>query len=552
MEHDHEYEHDHGHEHEHDWGGRKAVRGIGHNGVAMMAKPGEKGTALLSVSDKTGLAEFARRLVAMGIRVISTGGTLQALREAGVEAASVSDRTRFPEILEGRVKTLHPAIHGGILARLDSPAHMRELERLGIAPIHLVVVNLYPFSATVARAGVTREEAVEQIDIGGPCLLRAAAKNAAHVAAVVDPADYPEVAAEMMANQGRTLPETRRRLALKAFQHTAAYDLAIAEYLENLEAEPDGPPASVALALTRERRLRYGENPHQTAALYRRRHSPARGLVAARQLQGKELSFNNYVDLDAAWRLSREFDEPFCGIVKHTNPCGAAVADTPAEAYRRALAADPVSAFGSIIALNRPLDGETAELMKELFVEAVIAPGYQPDAARILASKKNLRLMEMSPETEPATELEWRTVAGGFLAQDEDRYFVRAQDLKTVTRRSPGEAETRDLLFAWRVCKHVKSNAIVVARDGRTVGVGAGQTSRVAAVALAVERLEGKEAALASDAFFPFRDGLDLAARAGVRAVIQPGGSVRDPEVIEAADEHGLAMVFTGVRHFRH
>ncbi len=510
-------------------------------------------TALISVSDKTGVVELARILKARGIEILSTGGTARVLREAGVQALTVTDRTGFPEILDGRVKTLHPKIHGGILARLNDAGHRRQLEEHGIGPIGLVVVNLYPFSETVAQAGVRLDEAVEQIDIGGPCLIRAAAKNFAWVAALTDPADYSRVAAEIDANQGGTTLETRRKLALKAFQHTAAYDLAISGYLEN-QVEESRLPTSMSLALERVRPLRYGENPHQPAALYRPRFQPAAGVAAARQIQGKELSFNNYVDLEAAWNLSREFEEPFCAIIKHTNPCGAAVSDRLEEAYRLALEADPVSAFGSIIAVNRSLDAATARQMKSLFVEAVIAPGYEPDALAQLAAKKSLRVMELSRDGEPGREFDFKKIGGGFLIQESDRLFVRQGDLKTVTRRSPLPGEIRDLLFAWRICKHVKSNAIVLARGGKTLGIGAGQMSRVDSVELAVGKatasLQG--AVMASDAFFPFRDGLEAAAEAGVRAVIQPGGSVRDGEVIEAADRHGVAMVFTGIRHFKH
>ncbi len=511
-------------------------------------------SALISVSDKTGVVELARRLKEQGIEILSTGGTARVLGEAGVETVAVSERTGFPEILDGRVKTLHPMIHGGILARLDDAEHRRQLEEHGIGQIGLVVVNLYPFSKTAARPDVRLDEAVEQIDIGGPCLIRAAAKNFAWVAALTDPADYLAIAAEIRVNRGETTLDTRQRLALKAFQHTAAYDLAIAEYLENRVEREEGLPSAVSLALERVRSLRYGENPHQSAALYRPRFRPASGVSAARQIQGKALSFNNYVDLEAAWNLSQEFDQPFCAIIKHTNPCGAAVADRLEEAYQRALEADPVSAFGSIIAVNRIIDGATAQRMTALFVEAVIAPGYEPDALARFAAKKNLRVMELPWERGQGHEFDFKKIGGGFLIQEPDRFFVRQGDLKTVTRRGPEAGEVRDLLFAWRVCKHVKSNAIVLARDGRTLGVGAGQMSRVDAVELAVGKatapLQG--AVMASDAFFPFPDGLEAAAKAGVRAVIQPGGSVRDAEVIEAADQRGVAMVFTGIRHFKH
>ncbi len=464
-------------------------------------------TALISVSDKTGVVDLARRLGRQGIVILSTGGTARFLGEAGVETVAVSRRTGFPEILDGRVKTLHPKIHGGILARLDDPEHQRQLAEHGIGPIGLVVVNLYPFSKTASRSDAGFDEVVEQIDIGGPCLIRAAAKNFAWATALTDPDDYLEVAAEIQVSHGETSLLTRRKLALKAFQHTAAYDLAIAEYLENQAAAgEEGPPAAVCLSLERVRPLRYGENPHQRAALYRPRFQPAGGVAAARQIQGKELSFNNYVDLEAAWDLSREFDDPFCAVIKHTNPCGAAVADTLEEAYRLALEADPVSAFGSIIAVNRVVDGATAERMKSLFVEAIIAPGYQEDALRIFEAKKNLRVMELPPDREIGRELDFKRIGGGFLIQESDRFFVRQSDLKSVTKRIPDKGEIRDLLFAWGVCKHVKSNAIVLARGGRTLGVGAGQMSRIDAVELAVAKAKGSPhgAVLASDAFFRF------------------------------------------------
>lgn len=510
-------------------------------------------TALLSVSDKTGIVELGQRLQGLGIEILSTGGTARALSEAGVKTTSVSDRTGFPEILNGRVKTLHPAIHGGILARLQDAGHKKELARHGISPIGLVAVNLYPFSKTVERSGVSLEEAVEQIDIGGPTLIRAAAKNCSDVTVLTDPCDYVEVAAEIEVNRGQTSLKTRQRLALKAFRQTAAYDLAIGAYLENQQEDRDHLPAALAWALTRVKELRYGENPHQRAALYRPRFVEAGGLAAAAQHQGKELSFNNYVDLEAARNLCREFSEPFCAVVKHTNPCGAAVADMPAQAFERALACDPISAFGSVVGFNRAVDGETARAMKSLFVEAVIAPGYDDEALGIFRSKKNMRVIEIGWE-QPEEELECRNVSGGLLVQSRDFFSIGARDLKTATRRAPTKNELQDLLFAWKVCKHVKSNAIVLAREGRTLGVGAGQMSRVDSVNLAAAKanqpLQG--AVMASDAFFPFRDGVDGAAAKGVRAVIQPGGSIRDAEVIEAADEHLMAMVLTGIRHFKH
>jgi phosphoribosylaminoimidazolecarboxamide formyltransferase/IMP cyclohydrolase len=511
-------------------------------------------TALLSVSDKTGIAEFARHLDEMGVTILSTGGTARALQEAGVPVLKVADYTGFPEILEGRVKTLHPRIHGGILARHDDAGHQQTLAEHNIAPIGLVAVNLYPFSETVAREGVTLDEAIEKIDIGGPSMVRAAAKNSAHVTVVVDPEDYPKIVAEMAANEGQTSSETRFELCRKAFEHTAAYDAAISTYFDNLSESEDELPQAVAFSLTQVTSLRYGENPHQKAALYRPRFSPPEGLVKAHQHQGKELSFNNYVDLEAAWALCQEFEEPFCGILKHTNPCGAAIGNSPSEAYEKALATDPVSAFGSIIGFNRIVDGEAAAQVKKLFVEAVIAPGYSPEALEILAGKKNLRVMELAPEENPGRRLDYKKIYGGFLVQDRDAFYTRAKDLKVVSKRKPTAEETTDLLFAWSVCKHVKSNAILFARDGQTVGVGAGQMSRVDSVMLATRKaqLPTAGAVMASDAFFPFRDGVDEAAKAGISAVIQPGGSIRDQEAIDAADEHGMVMVLTGVRHFKH
>ncbi len=518
-----------------------------------MAETDRVDSALLSVSDKTGLLPFARRLADLKVRLISTGGTARHLREHGVQVEEVSELTGFPEILEGRVKSLHPRIHGGILARRSSRADMRTLEQHGIGPISLVAVNLYPFRETVARGRVAPEEALEQIDIGGPALLRAAAKNHPSVTVVVDPADYPRIEAELISLHRRTRPETRLELARKAFRHTAEYDLAVTAWLEALAGPSDGLPPAISLDLRLAAAVRYGENPHQRGGLYRSSVQEG-GVAAARQHQGKELSFNNLLDLDSAWRLALEFDQPFCAIVKHTNPCGAAVGDTSAEAFERARACDPVSAFGSIVAFNRRLDEAAARQLRELFVEAVIAPGYEAAALEALTAKKNLRVMEMDLELEGGGELDVRSISGGFLVQDRDRYYLEQEGLKVASRRQPSSREWEDLLFAWKVCKHVKSNAIVLAHRQQTVGIGAGQMSRVDSVRLAARKavlpLDGS--VLASDAFFPFRDGVDGAADAGVEAVIQPGGSVRDAEVIEAADEQGVAMVLTGVRHFKH
>ena len=510
-------------------------------------------TALLSVSDKAGLVEIGGHLHKMGTRLVSTGGTSRLLKEAGVPVIPVSEYTGFPEILDGRVKTLHPRIHAGILARHDDPEHCRVLEKNKINPLGLVVVNLYPFSRTVAQQGVLLEEALEQIDIGGVTLIRAAAKNFKHTTIVVDPADYQGVVAEMQANSNQTTEATRRRLARKAFHHTASYDHAIGHYLDGLENEEKVLPEVIDTRLLRVSSLRYGENPHQKAGLYRSHYSAPHGLVAGKKHQGKELSFNNYMDLDAAWNLCREFERPFCGIIKHTNPCGAAVAQTTHEAFERALECDPVSAFGSVIGFNREVDLEAAKRLHSLFVEAVIAPGYDGPALEVLKEKRNLRLVEMS-DTVAGDSFSARTIVGGFLVQEQDTASPLNGSLRTVTDRSPETPEMQDLLFAWRVCKHVKSNAIVFVRKGRTVGVGAGQMSRVDSVHLAARKaqvnLEGS--VMASDAFFPFPDGIEEAARVGIKAVIQPGGSIRDEEVIAEANRHGLAMVFTGVRHFRH
>ena len=514
--------------------------------------------ALLSVSDRTEIVELASQLVGMHVRILSTGGTTQVLQEGGVPVTPVSEYTGFPEILEGRVKTLHPRIHAGILARQDLSGHRKVLLQHQISAIGLVVVNLYPFARTVAREGVTLQEAIEQIDIGGPTLIRAAAKNFQHVTVLVDPSDYSEVVAEMRGDDIQTRETTRWRLARKAFQHTAVYDAAISGYLERIGEEEAILPEVMVLRLEAAQTLRYGENPHQRAGLYRLQSS-SDSLVTARQKQGKQLSFNNYLDLEAAWSLCGEFQGPFCAIMKHTNPCGAAVGIAPSDAYQKALACDPVSAFGSVIGFNREVDGEAAKLVSALFVEAVIAPGYEPGALKIFSRKKNLRVMEIGPAAKgqkepPKNEFDFKKISGGFLVQERDRHPIRQDDLKVPTRRAPSEEEIQDLLFAWSVCKHVKSNAIVLARQGQVVGIGAGQMSRVDSVRLAAQKAQLSLAGcvMASDAFFPFRDGLDEAARIGVKAVIQPGGSVRDEEVVAAADEQDVAMAFTGVRHFKH
>jgi phosphoribosylaminoimidazolecarboxamide formyltransferase/IMP cyclohydrolase len=522
--------------------------------------------ALISVSDKTNLAGFAKRLELLGIEIVSTGGTATFLRDAGIPVAPVSEVTNFPEILEGRVKTLHPAIHGGILANLEQSSAVEALAAHNIAPIGLVVINLYPFEETVKKSAHDIETMIETIDVGGPAMLRAAAKNHAIVTVVCDPADYGAVADELSGEARTTALETRRRLAAKAFARTAAYDSAIAAWFASLEAEASSPAFTITGAL--KQALRYGENPHQQAALYQFGNHSGPSIVAAEQVQGKELSYNNLTDADAAFELISEFPagEPAVAIIKHANPCGAAVGGSILEAYKKALACDPVSAFGGIVALNGPLDEEAAREIIKIFTEVVIAPSASPEARRAFASKANVRLLLtggllVRQDRAPT----FRSVAGGFLVQDADAAGLDDRTMRTVTKREPTPEERANMIFAMRVAKHVKSNAIVFAKDGATVGVGAGQMSRVDSVRLAVwkarevaaaakkdpdEALSGT--AVASDAFFPFADGLLSAADAGATAIIQPGGSMRDADVIAAADERGLAMVFTGVRHFRH
>jgi phosphoribosylaminoimidazolecarboxamide formyltransferase/IMP cyclohydrolase len=519
------------------------------------AKLAKISRALISVSDKTGVVDFARRLSAAGLEILSTGGTAKALAAAGVPVREVSDFTGAPEILDGRVKTLHPRVHGGILGR-PTPAHRAEMQQAGLVPIDVVVVNLYPFRETVAR-GAPFDEVIENIDIGGPAMIRSAAKNHERVAVLVDPADYA-VVLEEIDRDGEVSAATRFRLARKAFAHTAAYDGAIASHLGRLAA-PDAPladfPESLHVSGTLARALRYGENPHQKAAFYALSGGPGGpSLARAEVLQGKELSYNNLLDLDAALRLCAEFAAPAAAIIKHNNPCGVATAATLVEAYRRARETDPVSAYGGIVAVNRPVDGELARELSETFLECVIAPSYEPEALSALAAKKNLRLLAGAVAPEAAGAVEIRSVAGGFLVQDRDRATAAAADAKVVSKRAPTPDEIADLDFAWRVCKHVKSNAIVFAAGGRTLGIGAGQMSRVDSVRIAVSKARAPLAGsvVASDAFFPFADGVEEAAKAGARAVIQPGGSVRDAEAVAAADEHGMVMVLTGERHFRH
>jgi phosphoribosylaminoimidazolecarboxamide formyltransferase/IMP cyclohydrolase len=520
--------------------------------------------ALISVYDKTGLVEFARAIAARGIEIVSTGGTARALREAGVTVRDVAELTGWPEMLGGRVKTLHPKVHGGILFRRGEAGDRAQAAEHSIAAIDLVVVNLYPFEATAAKAGLEPGELIENIDIGGPTMIRSAAKNFESVAVVTDPADYPAVAAEIGAS-GETTLATRLDLARKAFALTARYDGRIATELERLSVAQSGHIELSAAAPLRERlhfalvrrqAMRYGENPHQHAALYVPAGQPARGIAAARQLQGKELSYNNLVDLDSAWTLAQEFRAPAAIIVKHNNPCGAAEQASLAEAYRLALACDPVSAFGGVLAFNRALDRETAEEVAKLFVECIAAPAYDAGAREVLAAKKNLRLVEIAEgaDNAGADELELKRISGGVLVQQADRGALAAGDLRTVTRRAPTPDELAALEFGWKIAKHVKSNAIVFARAGQTLGIGAGQMSRVDSVKIAIMKAQTSLAGsvVASDAFFPFADGVEEAARAGATAVIQPGGSVRDADVIAAADRLGLAMVFTGMRHFRH
>jgi len=508
--------------------------------------------ALISVSDKTGVAEFARGLAELGWEVLSTGGTASLLKEQGVPVTPVSEVTGFPEILEGRVKTLHPAIHGGILAR-RVPEHLEELKRQGIGLIDMVVVNLYPFFQTISRPGVTLEEAVENIDIGGPAMVRAAAKNFEYVAVVVNPSRYRQIL-EVLRQQGEVPRALRMELAQEAFLHTSEYDFQVQGYLARQlgqEQKAEGMPQRFVLAGEKLMDLRYGENPHQKAAFYSRAGQGAAGVL--QQLHGKELSYNNLLDLNSAWSLVQEFSAPAAVIIKHTNPCGAAQGSDLAEAYRRALDADPVSAFGGIVALNRPVDEKTASLLGEIFLEVIAAPSFEPGALDILRAKKNLRLLTLASQGEDA-EYEIKTVPGGFLVQEADRVDLDLSSLRVVTKRQPTQEEWEDLFFAWKVVKHVKSNAIVVCRGQQTLGVGAGQMNRVGSVRIALEQAKEKArgAVLASDAFFPFRDSVDEAGRAGITAIIQPGGSVRDEESIQAADEYGMAMVFTGVRHFKH
>jgi phosphoribosylaminoimidazolecarboxamide formyltransferase/IMP cyclohydrolase len=530
------------------------------------ASPAIRLTALLSVSDKTGIVEFAQALSAAGVRLLSTGGTARLLADAGLAVTEVAEVTGFPEMLDGRVKTLHPRIHGGLLARRDLPEHMAALEAHGIGTIDLLVVNLYPFAQATARADCTLEDAIENIDIGGPAMLRAAAKNWGDVAVIIDPIDYPRVLAELKAGQIRR--DTKFMLARKVYAHTAAYDGMISNYLSALQPGVEAQasavparerfPATYTLQVHKTQDMRYGENPHQSAAFYSE-DRPAAGLLAGwTQLQGKELSYNNIADADAAWECVKTFEGPACVIVKHANPCGVAVAGTLVEAYAKAWQTDPTSAFGGILAFNRPLDVATARQIGEhkQFVEVLIAPAISPEARALFAAKHNVRLLEV-PLSTAVNALDFKRVGGGLLVQSSDAKNVVAAELRAVTKLTPTPQQMADLLFAWKVAKFVKSNAIVFCANGMTLGVGAGQMSRIDSARIASIKaghagLSLKGSAVASDAFFPFRDGLDVVIDEGATAVIQPGGSLRDDEVIAAADERGIAMVFTGIRHFRH
>jgi phosphoribosylaminoimidazolecarboxamide formyltransferase / IMP cyclohydrolase len=519
--------------------------------------------ALISVYDKTGIVEFARELASLSVEIVSTGGTAKLLRESGVAVRDVSELTGWPEMLGGRVKTLHPKVHGGILFQRNKAADRAQVAEYEIGPIDLVIVNLYPFSATAATPGVTPEELIENIDIGGPAMVRSAAKNFQSVGVVTDHADYPAILAELQQHGELTLA-TRLSLARKAYARTARYDGEIATELERLSVqdntvsigELEKLPERINISLQRRQSMRYGENPHQSAALYTPAGAIPSGLAGAKQIQGKELSYNNLVDLDSAWALAVEFHRPAVAIIKHNNPCGAAEQDSLVDAYLKALACDPISAFGGVIAINRPLDAATAEELSKLFVECIVAPGFEPAALDKLSGKKNLRLLELQ-RGEAVHEMDMKRISGGMLVQDPDQHELTEAELKVATKRAPSSEEVRAMMFAWKVCKHVKSNAIVFAREGQTVGIGAGQMSRVDAAKIAVIKAATANLSLAgsvvaSDAFFPFPDGVEEAGKAGATAVIQPGGSKGDGEVVAMAEKYDMAMVFSGVRHFRH
>ncbi|MEJ7846864.1 MAG: bifunctional phosphoribosylaminoimidazolecarboxamide formyltransferase/IMP cyclohydrolase [Pyrinomonadaceae bacterium] len=547
--------------------------------------------ALISLSDKTGSVEFAKSLAEFGVQIISTGGTASSFRHAGLQVTEVSEITGFPEMMDGRVKTLHPKIHGAFLALRDNERHIASMNEHGIEPIDLVVINLYPFEETIAKDSISLDEAVENIDIGGPAMIRSASKNWRDVAVITDPLLYKGIIDEMRENDGSLSLETRQRLAALAYTRTASYDLAISSHLakqlshddldfleplnplknlifiESSESEPGSMateltshlPDYITIDLDKVTDLRYGENPHQKAALYETgEHS---GIAAAVQLHGKEMSFNNYVDAEAAWNLVQDFDELAVAIIKHTNPSGVGIGSTVEEAYRRALSTDPVSAFGGIVAFNRKVDATVAASVNEVFTEVVIAPEYDAEALEIFYSKKNLRVLRLASEqfqiSNLKSQIEYKQISGGFLVQEKDLHNITEADLKFVSERHPAQEEVKALLLAWNVCKHVKSNAIVYANEHQTIGVGSGQMNRVDSVRIGAMRAERfglpiKGSALASDAFFPFRDNVDEAAKLGVSAIIQPGGSIKDDESIAAANEHGIAMVFTGIRHFKH
>jgi phosphoribosylaminoimidazolecarboxamide formyltransferase / IMP cyclohydrolase len=516
--------------------------------------------ALLSVSDKTGVIELAEGLAELGVEIVSTGGTARALADAGVAVRAIEDFTGFPEMMDGRVKTLHPRLYAGLLAVRSDQSHLQAAAEHSIEPVDLVCVNLYPFEQTLARGDATDAEIVENIDIGGPSMIRAAAKNHAYAAVLVDPADYTLVLTELRESGGRLRMGTRERLAGKAYATTARYDAAISGWFAQ-RAEEDFP-AERAYAYEKAAELRYGENPHQRAAYYRQVGAAAHLLAGVRQLHGKELSFNNLLDLSSARELVEDFSEPACAIVKHNNPCGCALGREATDAYERAFAGDPISAFGGVIALNRPVDLACAQAISGQFVEVLLASRFHADALELLAQKKNLRLLELPDWPEPAGGLEAKPVIGGLLVQDRDEVSETAEQMSVMSARQPSEREWEDMRFAWQVCRHVRSNAIVIAREGATIGIGAGQSSRVDAVRIAIEKAQAAQgedgpdllsgSTLASDAFFPFADGPQLAIDAGVTAIIQPGGSVRDEEVVAAADAAGISMVATGVRHFRH
>ncbi len=507
--------------------------------------------ALISVSDKRGVVDFARGLKELGYQIISTGGTALILQEAGIAVTPVSEITGYPEILDGRVKTLHPIIHGGILAR-NTEEHLQQLADLGINLIDLVVVNLYPFRETIAKEGVTLEEAIENIDIGGPTMVRAAAKNYERVAVVVNPDRYTEVLGQL-SHDGKINLTMRKKLALEAFTHTASYDQAVSLYLDRVWEDQEFPEHWF-LEGEKIQKLRYGENPHQKAAFYGFNGKREGTLAGAEQLQGKELSYNNLVDLESAWSIVLEFSKPAASIIKHTNPCGASIGEDLCEAYIRAYNSDSISAFGGIVGLNREVDQRTAEEISKTFLEAIIAPAFSEEALVILSEKKNLRLIAMGYQQAKKKEYWIEPISGGFLVQERDRAQVSKDDLHVVTKKQPTEEQIEELLYAWKIVKHIKSNAIVVTKDKQIMGVGAGQMNRVGAAKIALEQAKGqvRGAVLASDAFFPFSDTVELAAKMGIGAIIQPGGSIRDEDVIAKANEYGIAMVFTGIRHFKH